>query len=183
MKIVLVVDDSGFTHVLLRSAFARAGYGTLHAEDAGAALHLLTNEHVDAMITDIVMPDMDGMELVRSARANPDVDNSLPIVFYSAHVDLSDARRRAAELQPATVVSKDGNVQELVTAVSSLIEAHAAVKEIPAAVILHVGSGLVAVSVQRDGHTVFELRRGEQVLLEAPTVEELTDHARLAGLD
>ena len=184
MSVVLVVDDSELTHALVRSSFERAGLSTLHAASADEALRLLPSERIDAMVTDIVMPDVDGIQLVQLARSRPDVDSSLPVVFYSAHVDVTNAKRRIAEMQPATLVAKDGNVQDLVEAVTSVINAHAAVKNAsqPAAVILHIGKGLVAISVQRQGQTSYELRRGEQVLLEAPTIEELTRRARAAGL-
>jgi CheY-like chemotaxis protein len=181
---VLVVDDSDLTHALLRSAFERAGHATRHAANADEALRLLPSEHIDALVTDIVMPDIDGIQLVQLARSRPDVDNSLPVVFYSAHLDMTNARRRIAGMQPATLVAKDGNVSDLVEAVASLIGAHAAAKSAtpPAAVMLHMGKGLVAVSVQKQGRTSYELRRGEQLLFEAPTIEDLTSRARSAGL-
>jgi CheY-like chemotaxis protein len=185
VSIVLVVDDSELTHALLRSTFERAGHATVHAANADEGLRLLQSERVDAMVTDIVMPNIDGIQLVQLARSRPEVDSSLPVVFYSAHIDgATNARRRIAAMQPATVVAKDGNVQDLVEAVTNVITAHAAVKNVtpPASVILHIGKGLVAVSVQRDGQTVYELRRGEQVLLEASTIEDLTSRARSAGL-
>ena len=106
-------------------------------------------------------------------------------MFYSAHIDdATDTRQRIDRLQPATVVAKDGNVQELVEAVTSVITAHASVKNATsrAAVILHVGKGLVAVGVERQGRTIYELRRGEQVLLEASTIDDLVSQARAAGL-
>jgi CheY-like chemotaxis protein len=185
VSVVLVVDDSELTHALLRSTFQRAGLATVHAADADEALRLLGSQRIDAMVTDIVMPDVDGIQLVQLARSRTDVDHALPVVFYSAHIDdATNARQRISRLQPATIVAKDGNVRDLLEAVTSLIEAHAAVKKatLPAAVILHIGRGLVAVSVQRRGTTIYELRRGEQILFEAPTIEALTSQARSAGL-
>jgi CheY-like chemotaxis protein len=180
---VLVVDDSELTHALLRRALENGGYDTVHAANADEALRLIEQEPVDAMVVDIVMPNIDGIQLVQLVRSRRDVDRSMPVVFYSAHIDHAE-RQRIAGMQPATIVAKDGNVQDLVEAVTNVISAHAsaALAATPAAVILHVGKGLVALRLQRDGKTVFELRRGSEVLLEAPTVEELMQHARSAGL-
>jgi CheY-like chemotaxis protein len=181
--LVLVVDDSELTHALLESTFDRAGVGTVHAAGADEALRLLASQPIDAMVIDIVMPEIDGIQLVQLARSQPGVAHTLPVVFYSAHVDAS-TRGRIAALQPASLVAKDGHVQDLVEAVTNLITAHASVRSAkpPAAVILHMGKGLVAISIHEHGETTYELRRGEQVLLEASTIEELAGRARSAGL-
>jgi CheY-like chemotaxis protein len=181
---VLVVDDSELTHALVRRALGASGFTTVHATNADEALALLGREHVEAMIVDIVMPNIDGIQFTQLVRSRDDVDKALPVVFYSAHIEQTDARRRISSMQPATLVAKDGNVQDLVEAVSNVITAHnlAARAAAPAAVILHVGKGLVAMRLQREGQTVFELRRGTEILLEAPTIEALMQDARTAGL-
>lgn len=184
MSTVLVVDDSELTHALVRRALEPRGFVTVHADNADEALGLLGREHVDAMIVDIVMPNIDGIQFTQLVRSRQDVDQSLPVVFYSAHIDETAARRRISSMQPASLVAKDGNVQNLVEAVTNVIAAHASAARAPtpAAVILHMGKGLVAIRLQRAGQTVFELRRGTEVLLEAPTIEELMQGARKAGL-
>jgi CheY-like chemotaxis protein len=182
MSTVLVVDDSELTHALVRSALEHAGHQTIHALNADEALRLLDDTSVDAIVVDIVMPNIDGIQLIQLIRARRDANRSMPVVFYSAHID-PGLRARIASIQPATIVAKDGNVHDLVEAVTNVIRGHASVAAAtPAAVILHVGKGLVALRLQRAGDTIFELRRGTEVLLEASTVEELMQHARAAGL-
>jgi DNA-binding NarL/FixJ family response regulator len=180
---VLVVDDSELTHALVRRALGQSGLTTVHAEDSDTALQLLADNPIEAVVVDIVMPDVDGIQLIQLARSHPDVDSSVPVVFYSAHVD-QEARQRIAKLQPATIVAKDGNVQDLVEAVTNLINGHASAADAPApaAVILHIGKGLVAIRLQKLGRSVYELRRGSEVLLEAATIDDLMQDARTAGL-
>ena len=184
MNTVLVVDDSELTHALVRRAFDAGTYRTLHARDSGEALDLLADHEVDALVVDIVMPNIDGIQLVQLLRSRRNGSGSTPVVFYSAHADELESRRRIADVQPATVVAKDGNIRDLVDAVANLISAHSTAVKPPAraSVILHIGKGLVAVQLHRDGQTVYELRRGTEVLLEAATVEELMKRAQDAGL-
>lgn len=183
MSTVLVVDDSELTHALVRRVLQHSGFGTVHAASADDALRLLGRTRVDAMIVDIAMPNIDGIQFTQLVRSRHDVDKTLPVVFYSAHVDKPEARRRISAMQPATLVAKDGNVQDLVEAVTNVITAHTAAARAPtrATVILHMGKGLVAMQLQRQGETVFELRRGTEVLLTAPTIEQLMRDARAAG--
>ncbi|MDT4941687.1 MAG: two-component system, chemotaxis family, sensor kinase CheA [Pseudonocardiales bacterium] len=184
MTSVLVVDDSELTHALVRRALESAGFRTVHALSAEEALALLPGTPVDVMVVDIVLPGIDGIQFAEAVRTRSDVDSQLPVVFYSAHANGEALRRRVAAVQPATLVAKDGNIQDLIEAVTNVIDAHAAVRTAkpPVAVILHVGKGLVATSLQRDGRELYELRRGPVVLLEAPTLEELLVRADEAGL-
>lgn len=184
MSTVLVVDDSDQTHALVRRVLAHNGHISVHATGADEALRVLERQSVDAMIVDLVMPHIDGIQLTQLVRSRLDVQTLLPVVFYSAHGNTTEARRRISTVQPATIVAKDGNIQDLVEALTNVIEAHAGARaeRTPASVIVHIGKGLVGLSVQRDGQTVYELRRGTQVLLQAPTVEALIQAARRARL-
>ena len=184
MHTVLVVDDSELTHALVKRAFEARTYRTIHARGSAEALDLLASHEVDALVVDIVMPSIDGIQLIQLLRSRGSAHNAKPVVFYSAHADEKESRRRISEVQPATVVAKDGNVKDLVDAVGNLIQAHASAAQAPAraSVILHIGKGLVAVQLHRDGQTIYELRRGADVLLDARTVEELMKRAQAAGL-
>ena len=184
MSRVLVVDDSEITHALVRTALTRAGHVTVHADSGAEAMDLVPAEPPDAMVIDIAMPGMDGIQLAQLLRSGPYVDRSLPVVFYSAHLNETNVRARVAGIQSATFVAKDGNVRELVHALGNLISVHEADKaaRAPASTIVQVGNGLVATSVAKDGLTVFELRNGTTVLLEAASMEQLMTRAQAAGL-
>src|SRR6476620_10311731 len=71
---VLVVDDERSMRELLSIVLRRDGYDVLSAEDGAAAVELLKLERVDILITDIRMPQMNGVDLLREAkRIAPDI--------------------------------------------------------------------------------------------------------------
>jgi two-component system chemotaxis response regulator CheY len=77
-KTVLIVEDSSSTRGLAKFAIKKAGYTPLEAEDGVQGLEQLKNNQVDLIITDLNMPNMDGLELVRQVKANP-ATSSIPI--------------------------------------------------------------------------------------------------------
>ena len=66
-KQILVVDDEANLRRVLAAQLARDGYEVHAAEDGEAALALLREHHIDLVITDLRMPKVDGMELLRAA--------------------------------------------------------------------------------------------------------------------
>lgn len=87
-KQILVVDDEPNLRRVLSAQLARDGYEVHTAEDGEGALDLLKEHHIDLVITDLRMPKMDGMELLRRA---VELDDELPIVMITAHGTVDNA--------------------------------------------------------------------------------------------
>jgi two-component system chemotaxis response regulator CheY len=68
----LVVDDSASMRQQVTFTIKDAGYDVLAAENGKDALAKLNSEKVDMVITDLNMPEMDGIELIKKLRAMPD---------------------------------------------------------------------------------------------------------------
>jgi len=68
MSRVLVIDDEEMVLDLLRTYLEGAGYQVETAARAAEAIHLFRVQPADAVITDILMPDLDGLELIRALR-------------------------------------------------------------------------------------------------------------------
>lgn len=88
-RIVLVVDDAEDCIATLDLALqALPGVEIMPAETAEAALAMLTRETISAVITDLQLPGMNGLEMIASIRKQPKF-NALPIVAVSAATDPS----------------------------------------------------------------------------------------------
>lgn len=67
-KTVLAVDDSKTMREMVSFTLKDAGFNVLEAEDGRAALTVLESASIDLLITDLNMPNMDGIELIRAVR-------------------------------------------------------------------------------------------------------------------
>jgi CheY-like chemotaxis protein len=68
MATILLIDDDDQVRTLFQVVLAEAGHRVLAAENGEHALHLLEQQEVDLILVDILMPDMDGLELIPRAR-------------------------------------------------------------------------------------------------------------------
>jgi len=85
---ILVVDDEQIIRELLDDNLRQAGFHTLLASGGDEALRLLQTESVDVILSDQVMPGMDGLELLRKVR---DGHGELPFIMITAHAAVSKA--------------------------------------------------------------------------------------------
>ncbi len=79
---VLIVDDEEMYRRALERILVRAGYQVTTARDAGEALNLVSTQPVDLVLTDVKMPGVNGLELVRQVR---DVDPDLPCIVITGY--------------------------------------------------------------------------------------------------
>ena len=81
-KTILVVDDDITTVSLLKKILASKGYNVLQAEDGAAALPILASQNVDLLTTGIIMPRLNGHELLETVREKYP---ALPVVIITCH--------------------------------------------------------------------------------------------------
>ena len=94
-RTILVVDDRWENRAVLRNLLIPLGFDILEAVSGQAGLKLLDQSQPDAIIVDLVMPEMDGFEMTRRIRQNPDLQ-AVVIIACSARTFSSD---RDASLQ------------------------------------------------------------------------------------
>jgi DNA-binding response OmpR family regulator len=80
---ILAVDDEVGIAKLIKANLDRAGYTTEIAHNGADALRMLLSAQYDLLITDVMMPEMDGFELVQSVRDDPHLAN-LPVILLTA---------------------------------------------------------------------------------------------------
>ena len=117
---VLVVDDHLDARELIRRVLADCGAQVLIAGSAEDALSLVERERPDVLVSDIGMPDVDGLELLRRVRAlGPARGGSVPAIALTAFARSED-RTRALRAGFLVHVSKPVEPSELVATVASV---------------------------------------------------------------
>lgn len=86
---VLIVDDDVQTLRLVGLMLERQGYKILAANNGIQAMHIARTEHPDVIVLDIMMPDMDGYEVARGLRRDPETTN-IPILMFTAKTQVDD---------------------------------------------------------------------------------------------
>lgn len=87
---ILVVEDDAHTRRFMEAVLRAEQFNPLLAQDGEEALEILDREHVDLMITDIMMPGMDGYTLTEQLR---EAGYQLPILMVTAKETVKDRRR------------------------------------------------------------------------------------------
>jgi DNA-binding response OmpR family regulator len=80
---LLVVDDTEDNRIILNRRFTRLGYEVVEAEDGLSALNLIGREPFDVVLLDIMMPGVDGLEVLRRVRETLS-ENQLPVIMVTA---------------------------------------------------------------------------------------------------
>ena len=101
---LLLVEDDEPTRAAMRQALAGEGWTVVEAEHGRAALGRLAEAQPDAIVLDLVMPEMDGFELVAELRRHP-AWRTIPVLVVTA-LDLSDADRRRLNGAVERVIGK-----------------------------------------------------------------------------
>ncbi|EOX1814931.1 TPA: chemotaxis protein [Vibrio cholerae] len=116
-KTIMVVDDSAFIRSLIQDTLSSAGYNIIACKDGGEAHEKLmelkqaakeenvpVSELIDAVVTDVEMPRMDGMHLIKRLR-DDDSYSSMPIVMFSSLMS-DDNRAKALALGANDTLTK-----------------------------------------------------------------------------
>lgn len=87
-KILVVEDDPGIRK-LMRLYFNNAGFDVVAAVDGKEGLHMAKTENPDVIITDVEMPEMDGVTMIKQLRTEPETA-TIPIVVCTASALFTD---------------------------------------------------------------------------------------------
>lgn len=156
---VLVVDDDKNTRLFMNALLGEAGYTVMLAEDGRGALDVMDKEHIDLVILDVMMPNMDGYELTSSLR---EANANLPILMVSAR-QLPEDKRRGFLVGTDDYMTKPVDDEELLLRVKALLRRAKIVSE-KRIVIGSVTLDYDSLTVSR-GDEAFELPQKEFMLL------------------
>jgi signal transduction histidine kinase/DNA-binding response OmpR family regulator len=119
---ILVAEDDPEARELLLLSLSGGDYHLLEAADGVEALHLLRTERPDLLITDIVMPRMDGYELVRKLRQDESTA-ATPVIFCSASYHEREVREMARSLGVSSTLSKPFDIKKVRATVNAALAA------------------------------------------------------------
>ncbi len=105
---VLIVDDESAIRRLLRTTLARAGYDVVEAADGRSALRVMANDHPQAVLLDLGLPDRDGLALIPLLRAGGQA-----VVLVVSARDATDEKVAALDLGADDFVTKPFDTDEL----------------------------------------------------------------------
>ena len=117
MNRILVVEDDPQLQLLYRSVLERAGFSVITALNGEDALKKLEATRIELIITDIMMPKMDGYDLVGSLR-NARFD--MPVLMITAKADFED-KKRGFKLGADDYMTKPIDVNEMILRVEALL--------------------------------------------------------------
>jgi two-component system, chemotaxis family, sensor kinase CheA len=117
---VMVVDDALMVRELQRSILERGGYSVRTASDGAEALAMLTEQPADLVVTDLEMPNVDGLTLIRNLRAHPRLSN-IPVLIVSSHASEEDHQRGLDAGADGYIVKTSFDEAGLLSAVSRLL--------------------------------------------------------------
>ncbi len=118
---ILVVEDDLTTRLLVRSCVEKMGHAAICCSGGQMALTVLKdNPDIGLVVTDILMPDLDGRELVKTIRADSEL-SGMPVIMISGTVKLSEINQLLA-LGMSRFLAKPVRVEELRQDIFSLLE-------------------------------------------------------------
>lgn len=116
-KVLLVEDDSTLSFII-RDALTREGFEVVSAPDGDAGLRLFRDAAPDIIVADVMMPRMDGFEMVRLVRL---VNSTVPVLFLTARTSLDDVVKGFG-LGANDYLRKPFQILELVVRINALLK-------------------------------------------------------------
>ena len=117
---ILVVDDDQDTIAILARHLEREGFVPIEANSGAQCLKMVHENEVDVILLDLMMPEMDGFQVVKALRDDP-VTAEIPIIMITARDDL-DARAEGMRLGVSDFLAKPVFRRQLASRVRAQLE-------------------------------------------------------------
>jgi signal transduction histidine kinase len=119
---ILILDDRAADREFLAILLRRAGYSVREAATGHDALEAARAEQPDLVITDILMPGMNGYEFARRLRTNPDTD-AIPVIFCTANYVEGEVKKLAAACGVSKFIAKPSDLETILATVGDVLGA------------------------------------------------------------
>ncbi len=119
-RILIIDDDLGIRQIVQISLEAIANWGVLPAPSGLEGLALAQQEQPDAILLDLMMPEMDGIATLEKLKANP-ATQSIPVILMTAKAQRS-SQHQFAQLALAGVIVKPFKAPDLVKQIKEILK-------------------------------------------------------------
>ena len=167
-QVVLIVDDDPVQRRLLEATIQRSGYQTIVAEGGDAAVKLLTRPdmRIDAMVLDLVMPDLDGLAVLAFMR---EAGLTIPVIVQTAHGGIDNVVS-AMRAGATDFVVKPASPERLDVSLRNALSARALAGELQRLKHWHEGTLTIADVITRSATMQPVLKAAEKAAASAITV-------------
>ncbi|MDR0431580.1 MAG: hybrid sensor histidine kinase/response regulator [Tannerellaceae bacterium] len=117
---ILIVDDVPTNVMLVQAILKKEGYSLLTVDNGPKALEIAREKHPNIILLDIMMPEMDGYEVLQRLKSNPDT-NDIPVIIMSALSDMPSIVK-GYQLGATEYVTKPFQREELVKRIAHRFE-------------------------------------------------------------
>lgn len=118
MSSILIVDDAAFSRRMLRKYVEAEGCNVLEAANGQQALEIVEQHQPDCILTDLLMPDVDGFQLLATLREQ---GWTMPIAIITADIQ-ETSRQRGIELGAVSFINKPAKETEVRQTVRQLLQ-------------------------------------------------------------
>lgn len=122
MQTILIVDDRQDNRAVLVAVLQHRGYRLLEAHSGAEALNIVRKEKPELVIADVLMPKMDGYELVQEIRADRSISGTA-VIFYTASYIEEESRKLAEACGVRQVIVKPAEPEDVLKAVDAALGA------------------------------------------------------------
>ena len=118
MAKILIIEDSSFTRKAIARMVKADGYEILEAVDGKDGLEKAVSNSPDCITLDLIMPEMEGIEVLKSLRER---GLNIPVIVITADIQ-KDTRDQCLDLGATTILSKPPKKEELRSAIKSVLQ-------------------------------------------------------------
>ena len=120
MAKILIIDDNASNRKALVALLEHEGHQTIEAQDGADGLAAVREQRPHVVMSDILMPTMDGYEFVRQLRADPEAGGT-PVIFHTAHYHEREARHLAKTCHVEHVLPKPSSAADIRAAIKQVL--------------------------------------------------------------
>ncbi len=117
---ILIADDDSDVLAVMSKRIVREGYTVITASDGGEALEKIKKESPDVILLDLMMPQMDGFEVLKNIRKNSTLKKWQPVIIISARGELENLQK-GFSLEADHYLTKPCSMEDIIKGIRLMV--------------------------------------------------------------